>query len=106
MNKEELVQEITKKTKVTQKQAAEVLSNWRLEDCDLYVTLEPCPMCGWAILQSRIKNVFFGSFDNNYGAFSKVNLSEYSSFKTSIYGGICEDSCNNILKDFFKNIRK
>ena len=57
--------------------ACKKLNTWRLEECDLYVTLEPCPMCGWAILQSRIKNVYFGSYDNNYGAFSKIKLQNF-----------------------------
>ena len=87
------------------RQASKLSGNWRLDDCDLYVTLEPCPMCGWAILQSRIKNLYFGSYDNQYGAFSKCELNKISDFKTKIYGGISEEECNNILKDFFQKIR-
>ena len=69
------------------KQASKVLDNWRLEDCDMYVTLEPCPMCGWAILQSRIKNLYFGSYNTQYGAFfSSVDLRKLSNTKTNIYG--------------------
>ncbi len=49
------------------KRASETLGNWRLENCELYVTLEPCPMCSWAIIQSRIKTVYFGSYDKQYG---------------------------------------
>lgn len=86
--------------------AAKRLNNWRLDNCDLYVTLEPCPMCGWAILQSRIKNVYFGSFDKNYGAFSCANLLNFSQTKPNIYGGICENECDKILIDFFNNQRK
>jgi tRNA(adenine34) deaminase len=62
-------------------------------------------MCGWAILQSRIKNLYFGSYDSKYGAFSSVNLNKFSDFKTNIYGGIKEEECNDLLKSFFKKIR-
>lgn len=84
---------------------AKLKGDWRLEECDLYVTLEPCPMCGWAILQSRIKNLYFGSYDSKYGAFSSADLRKISDFKTNIYGGIKEEECNDLLKSFFKKIR-
>ena len=86
--------------------AEKKLNNWRLDDCELYVTLEPCPMCGWAILQSRISKVYFGSFDTNYGAFSKLKLNSYSNSNLKIFSGISEDKCNDLLNKFFKNIRK
>lgn len=86
-------------------EVAKQLNNWRLADCDLYVTLEPCPMCGWAILQSRIKNIYFGSYDLNYGAFSTANLLNLSQFKPNIYGGIMEEECDNMLKVFFEKLR-
>ena len=86
--------------------ASKLLNNWRLDDCDMYVTLEPCPMCGWAILQSRIKNLYFGSFDMDYGAFSSADLLRISKFKTNILGGIEEDECTKLLKDFFADLRK
>lgn len=86
--------------------ASQFLNSWRLEDCDLYVTLEPCPMCGWAIMQSRIKNVYYGSYDLKYGAFSTVKLDTFSEFKPKIYGGICEKDCDELLNNFFKNVRK
>lgn len=88
------------------KKASQVLGNWRLDDCDLFVTLEPCPMCAWAILQSRIKNIYFGSYDNKYGGFSVAHLDKISQSKSNIYGGICEQKCNALLKDFFDNLRK
>ena len=87
------------------KRASKVLNNWRLEGCDLYVTLEPCPMCAWAIMQSRIKNVYFGSYDSKYGAFSLLKLDKYSEYKPKIYGGICEKECDELLADFFNSIR-
>ncbi|MDE6139153.1 MAG: nucleoside deaminase [Candidatus Gastranaerophilales bacterium] len=87
--------------------AEKYLGNWRLDGCELYVTLEPCPMCGWAILQSRIKTVYFGSYDTNYGAFSsKIDLrSLMSGTKLNVYGGILEAECDLILNDFFKTLR-
>ena len=88
------------------KKASEISGNWRLDDCDIYVTLEPCPMCGWAILQARIKNIYFGSYDTKYGAFSVAHLEKISEFKSNIFGGICEGECDELLKDFFENIRK
>ena len=88
------------------RKASKILNNWRLEECDLYVTLEPCPMCGWAILQSRINNLYFGSYDSEFGAFSsKVDLRNISNSKTKIYGGIYEKECDALLKEFFSQIR-
>ena len=89
------------------KTAGETLNNWRLDGCELYVTLEPCPMCAWAILQSRIKAVYFGSYDIQYGAMcSKLNLSQISNSKILIRGGILEKECDNLLKDYFERLRK
>ena len=89
------------------KTAEKVLGNWRLDDCDLYVTLEPCPMCAWAILQSRINAVYFGSYDSNYGAFgSVIDLKNISNSKIKIYGGINEFDCDKILNDFWKKKRQ
>lgn len=90
------------------KQAQEVLNNnWRLDDCTMYVTLEPCPMCAWAILQSRIKEVHFGSYNQKYGAFgSATDLRKLSDFKPKVYGGIKEEECDKILNDFFKEVRQ
>jgi len=89
------------------KQAASKLSNWRLDDCELYVTLEPCPMCAWAILQSRIKSVYFGSYDTQYGAFvSVLDLREQANSKLKIYSGILEKECDNVIKEFWENKRK
>lgn len=89
------------------KEASKKLNTWRLVECDLYVTLEPCPMCAWAILNSRIKNVYFGSYDLNYGAFgSKINLCELSNAKINIFGGILENECDNVIKEYFLRLRK
>ena len=89
------------------KQANEFLRNWRLEDCELYVTLEPCPMCTWAILQSRIKAVYFGSYDKQYGALgSALDVRNYSNSKLKVYGGIMEKECDNIIEEFWKERRE
>lgn len=90
-------------------QAARKLKSWRLEDCDLYVTLEPCPMCAGAIIQSRIRNTYFGAFDPKGGAvFSCVQLFDVSQFNhhPAAYGGILEEECAGLLKDFFREKRK
>lgn len=87
-------------------EACKKLGSWHLDDCDLYVTLEPCPMCAWAIIQSRIKNVYFGSFDNLYGAFgSKIDLRKIVNSQLKVKGGILEEECNKILDDFFEELR-
>ncbi len=88
------------------RQAEKILNNWRLEDCDMYITLEPCPMCAWAIINSRIKSVYFGSYDVNYGALgSKIDLCKIADSNLKVYGGIMEDECNFILNKYFKILR-
>lgn len=86
--------------------AAQILNNWRLNDCDLYVTLEPCPMCLWAILQSRIKNLYFGAYDTIMGGVSTLpQIPQITNSKTIIKGGIMETECKTILDNYFENIR-
>lgn len=82
---------------------------WRLEDCVIYVTLEPCPMCAGAIIQSRIKRLVFGAYDKKAGACgSLTNLFEGIDWthKTQVTGGILKDECSKILSDFFKELRE
>lgn len=88
-------------------QACSKLGGWRLWKCDLYVTLEPCPMCAGAIINSRIKRVVYGADDNKAGSCSSVvNLFGLPyNHKPEITKGVCEDECSLILKDFFKNLR-
>lgn len=72
----------------------------------MYVTLEPCPMCAWAIINSRIKTVYFGSYDTNYGALgSAIDLRKTANSKLKAYGGIMEEECDELLKNYFKNLR-
>lgn len=89
--------------------ACKKLGSWRLEDCDLYVTLEPCPMCSGAIIQSRIRNVIFGAYDPKGGCMgSNMNINDVRGFNhyPDIEGGILQDECSRLLKDFFKAKRK
>ena len=89
------------------KEAQKELNTSRLNDCEMYVTLEPCPMCGWAIIQSGIKTLYFGSYNTQYGAMGTVlDLPKLANSKIKVYGGIEEEQCNNILENFFKRIRK
>ena len=87
--------------------ACEKIGSWRLDDCELYVTLEPCPMCTGAIINARIKTVIFGAFDSSMGCMdSVINLCDYPfNHKVEIYAGIMEDECKKILTDFFALIR-
>lgn len=81
--------------------------SWRLDDCEIYVTLEPCPMCTGAIINARIKTVIFGAFDSSMGCMdSVINLCDYPfNHKVEIYAGICEDECKEILQNFFQKLR-
>ena len=87
--------------------ACNSIGDWRLNDCDMYVTLEPCAMCSGAIVRSRLKNIFFGSYNKTEGCVSSVyNLCNEPKFnhQTGIKGGILEDECNFLLSSFFKDI--
>lgn len=83
------------------KKACEYLNNWRLENCDMYVTMEPCPMCCGAILQSRIKNVYYGAYSKDNGCMGTVvNLPKLlKNSSLTVYGGIMEDECTALLTD-------
>jgi tRNA(adenine34) deaminase len=81
---------------------------WRLTDCDLYVTLEPCPMCAGAIINARIRRVIFGASDPKSGAFgSVINLNDYPfNHKPEIIGGVFEKKSGAMLSAFFSDLRK
>ena len=89
------------------KKANAKLNSWRLEECDMYVTLEPCPMCLGAIIQARIKNLYFGAYDPKTGACGSVlDLNSFKfNHKLDITGGIMVDECSKLMKDFFKTLR-
>lgn len=85
--------------------ACKKLGTWRLEECILYVTLEPCPMCAGAIFQSRIKKVVFGAYDPKGGSYgSCFNLNDVKGLNhyPEIVGGVLQEECSAILKKFFK----
>lgn len=88
--------------------ACRKLGTWRLDGCEMYVTLEPCPMCTGAIINSRISTVVFGAYDLKAGSMdSVINLCDYPfNHKPEIYGGIMEDDCKKILEEFFKKLRE
>ena len=88
--------------------ACENLRSWRLDGCDMYVTLEPCPMCAGAIINARIKNLYFGAMEPKSGAVgSKLNLFTDYKFNHSVntVSDVLEDECVALLKDFFKMLR-
>lgn len=88
--------------------AARTLGGWRLSGCDLYVTIEPCPMCAGAILQSRIRRVIFGARDPKAGcAGSLYNLliDERFNHRTEVTEGILAEECSRIMKDYFRQKR-
>jgi len=88
--------------------ACKRLGRWRLEDCELYVTLEPCPMCAGAIVNARIARVVYGAKDANGGAFDSVlNLRSYPlCSKPRVEGGVLERECAAMLSGFFERKRK
>ncbi|NCC86997.1 MAG: nucleoside deaminase [Clostridia bacterium] len=87
--------------------ACKTLGGWRLFACDLYVTLEPCPMCAGAIINSRIKRLVYGADDPKAGsAGSVINLFDLPyNHRPMIEGGVLKDECSKILTDFFKRLR-
>ena len=88
--------------------ACKVLGGWRLIGCSLYVTLEPCPMCAGAIINSRIERVVFGASDKKAGSCgSVINLFELPyNHKPEVVSGVLETECGSILTEFFKNLRR
>lgn len=88
--------------------ACEKLGGWRLWECDLYVTLEPCPMCTGAIINSRIRNVYYGAKNPKAGACgSVINLFDYPfNHKPNVTSGLLEEECSKIMTDFFLKVRE
>lgn len=90
------------------REAGKTIGSHYLEDCCIYVTLEPCPMCTYAILSSRIKRLYFGAYDVKMGAVEHglrmvENNKIYKGLE--VYGGIMEEECKSLMVDFFKNLR-
>lgn len=91
------------------RQANQHLGSWRLEDCELFVTLEPCPMCSGAMILARMKKVVFGAFDPKAGtAGTFMNLLQDSRFnhQVEVEQGVLEEECQEILRSFFKGLRE
>lgn len=88
--------------------ACKKLGGWRLWECDMFVTLEPCPMCTGAIINSRIRRLVYGASDNKAGSCgSVVNLFDLPyNHKPEVVEGFMQDECSEILSTFFKNLRK
>lgn len=108
-NKRESLQDVTLHAEIIAiKKACKKLGSWRLENCDMFVTLEPCPMCSGAIIQSRIKNLYIGAYDPKTGAAGSVlDLFSYSfNHKVNLYKEVMMDECSTIIKEFFKQLRK
>ncbi|MDT2829086.1 MAG: tRNA adenosine(34) deaminase TadA [Enterococcus viikkiensis] len=90
------------------REACKALENWRLEDCQLFVTLEPCPMCSGGMILSRIEEVYFGAYDPKGGtAGTLMNLLTDERFNHRAYveGGILEEECGQLLTNFFRQLR-
>lgn len=88
--------------------AAAHLNNWRLTDCDVYVTLEPCIMCTGALLAARVKNLFFSTFDPKFGACGSLyNIAEEGKYnhRFNVFSGIYSSESEKLLKEFFGSIR-
>lgn len=88
-------------------EACKRLGGWRLPECAIYVTLEPCPMCCGAMINSRINNVYFGAYDFKSGsAVSVQKMFEYPyNYKPEVIGGVMEEECSALLTDFFRKLR-
>ncbi|MDQ7826750.1 MAG: tRNA adenosine(34) deaminase TadA [Candidatus Eremiobacteraeota bacterium] len=87
------------------KRAAEVIGDWRLEGCTLYVTLEPCPMCAGALLEARVERVVFGAHDEKIGAVGSVlNIADYPGLGRTVRvkAGVLEGECRMVLERFFR----
>ncbi len=89
------------------RKACKKLKSWRLEEVSIYVTLEPCVMCAGAMIQARVKNVFYGAKNARFGAHTgALNLFEVNfNHHVDITGGVLEEECASLLSSFFKNLR-
>lgn len=89
--------------------ASKKLDSWRLENCDIYVTLEPCIMCSGAIIQSRIRHIYFGAFDPKGGALgSSIDVLKANNINhhPEVTSGVLQEECSSIISNYFKSKRK
>lgn len=109
-NQRELLQDPTAHAEIIAiREAAKTLKSWRLTNTTLYVTLEPCPMCAGAIVNSRIKTLVFGTTDPKAGAISSLmNLVQdiRLNHRVEVIEGVAKEQCSQLLKDFFRDLRK
>jgi len=108
-NRREQCQDVTRHAEIEAiRQACRRLGSWRLDNCTLYVTLEPCVMCAGAIVQARIACVYYGAPDPKAGAAGSVtNVFDLTiNHQTDVIGGILRTECSQILKDYFRNRRR
>ena len=108
-NEKELKNDSTLHAEMTAvKKASKKLGSWRLNECDIYVTLEPCTMCAGALIQARLRHLYIGTPDPKAGAAGSVlNVLQIDSFnhKVEVTYGLLEEQCSGILKDFFRELR-
>jgi len=90
------------------KKASKKLGSWRLDDCKMYITLEPCIMCSGAIIQSKIKEVIYGAYDYRFGCHKSItNVFDLKfNHNVNIKGGVLEKECSDIIKKFFQELRE
>lgn len=108
-NERESTNQATSHAELTAIQRAnEALGSWRLDTCTLYVTIEPCPMCAGAIIQSRIETVVYGAKDSKAGVHNSViNLFDIPfNHKVNVLSGVMEEQASKLMKDFFSKLRK
>ncbi len=109
-NQKEEKQDVTSHAEIEAlKKAAKKIGTWRLDGCDMYVTLEPCAMCAGAIIQSRIKTLYIGAMDKKAGAAgSVIDLFRVPQFnhRVDVVYGLMFEECGNILTEFFRRLRK
>ena len=109
-NQKETKTDTTKHAEITVIQkASKKLGTWRLTDCEMYVTLEPCSMCAGALIQSRIKKVYIGAMDYKTGACGSILnlLEDYPcNHKVEVQTGVMQEECEQIIKNFFKELRE
>lgn len=108
-NQREMKKDVTMHAEITAiRKACKKLNTWRLNDCEIYITLKPCNMCAGAIMQSRIKKIYIGTMDNNLDINKSIS-DTFGNYATEndveIKTGILEDNCKKILKDFFRELR-
>ncbi len=90
------------------KKACKKIKDFRLTDCDMYVSLEPCPMCMGAVLNSRIKNLYFGAYANKENTLTSEEINQRAGLnhKTNIVGGVLKEDCEQLIKQYFASKRK